>query len=125
MPKQLFIDITWSAGGSGAKGKQNLTIEIATNAQNICCLDCNMHLTCNTMNKQEIREILNECKRNGIRNILALRGDPPQNISPEHENTPKDFNYAADLVRFIREEFGDYFGISVAGMFFIHRVNFS
>lgn len=109
----LFIDVTWSAGGS-SNGDSLKTIDICANAQNYCCMPANMHLTCNTMTRAEIIEVLNKTKEKGIRNILALRGDPPQNL-PNWNPAANDFQYAADLVRLIREEFGDYFSISVAG----------
>lgn len=50
----------------------------------------------------------------GIKNLLALRGDPPEN-QEEWVNVDNGFNYATDLVRHIRKEFGDYFVICVAG----------
>lgn len=59
---------------------------------------------------------MNECKRTGVRNILALRGDPPK-YQPEKE---PEFHYASDLVKLIREEFGDWFGVSVAGYPYKH-----
>jgi len=106
----LFIDVTWSAGGSTA-GKKNQTLQIVKESQHYCCIPTNMHLTCNTSTKEEIREILKQAKENGIRNILALRGDPPT----ENIKLSEDFKHAVDLVKFIRAEFGKYFCISVAG----------
>jgi len=91
-------------------------LEIAATAQNISCIDTNLHLTCNTSSRAELIDILNECKRVGIRNILALRGDPPKY---EPERAP-EFNYAVDLVKLMREEYGDWFGISVAGYPYKH-----
>lgn len=75
-----------------------------------------MHLICNTSTRAQIVEILNECKKSGVRNILALRGDPPK-YQPEKE---PEFHYASDLVKLIREEFGDWFGVSVAGYPYKH-----
>jgi methylenetetrahydrofolate reductase (NADPH) len=50
----------------------------------------------------------------GIQNILALRGDPPK--GQEHfETVEGGFSCALDLVRYIRKEHGDWFGIGVAG----------
>jgi methylenetetrahydrofolate reductase (NADPH) len=111
----LFIDVTWGAGGA-RPGAHNISLEIAAAAQNICCLDTNLHLTCNTSTREQLIDILNECKRVGIRNILALRGDPPKY---EPEKAP-EFNFATDLVRLMREEYGDWFGISVAGYPYKH-----
>lgn len=111
----LFMDITWGTGGQRSN-KDNITIEIADHIQNTLSLDCNMHLTCNTSTKEEVIGILNKCKSIGIRNILALRGDPPR----EGQMLSNDFKYARDLVSLIKEEYGDYFCISVAGYPYIH-----
>ena len=73
-------------------------------------------------------EALEECKALGIRNILALRGDPPRGDEYRLEGEPngrdeqmqeehgvEEFVWAADLVRYIRKMHGDYFCIGVAG----------
>lgn len=106
----LFIDVTWGAGGSTA----TKTIDISTNAQNYTGLETQVHMTCTNMSKEDLRKSIEQCKKNGIQNLLALRGDPPLNAD-KWEKTESGFSYASDLVRFVREEFGDYFGISVAG----------
>eukprot|EP00468_Gymnochlora_sp_CCMP2014_P006275 CAMPEP_0167746298 /NCGR_PEP_ID=MMETSP0110_2-20121227/3635_1 /TAXON_ID=629695 /ORGANISM="Gymnochlora sp., Strain CCMP2014" /LENGTH=634 /DNA_ID=CAMNT_0007631047 /DNA_START=45 /DNA_END=1949 /DNA_ORIENTATION=- len=106
----LFVDITWGAGGSTAK----LTLEISKNAQNYCASDVLMHMTCTNMPMAEIRDSLDKAKEAGIRNILALRGDPPQG-QDTWEQCEKGFAHAVDLVKFIRKEYGNYFGIAVAG----------
>ncbi|EGC34903.1 methylenetetrahydrofolate reductase [Dictyostelium purpureum] len=105
----LFIDITWGAGGSTSA----LTLEIAEKAQNVCGLETMMHLTCTNMPVNEIIYALDKAKATGIRNILALRGDPPR--GEEWKKIEGGFGYACDLVKFIRERYGDYFGICVAG----------
>jgi len=66
------------------------------------------------MPREKIDVALSEAKNAGIQNILALRGDPPRG----QENWTKcetGFSYAADLVSYIRKEYGDYFCIGVAG----------
>lgn len=105
----LFIDITWGAGGSTAE----LTLDICKNTQNYLCLETQMHLTCTNINEEIVRNALEEAKSNNIRNILALRGDPP--IGEDWKASDEKFKYAIDLVKFIREEYGDFFGICVAG----------
>eukprot|EP00027_Filamoeba_sp_ATCC50430_P007621 CAMPEP_0168559490 /NCGR_PEP_ID=MMETSP0413-20121227/10553_1 /TAXON_ID=136452 /ORGANISM="Filamoeba nolandi, Strain NC-AS-23-1" /LENGTH=583 /DNA_ID=CAMNT_0008590725 /DNA_START=35 /DNA_END=1786 /DNA_ORIENTATION=+ len=104
-----WIDVTWGAGGS-TKG---LTHEICHNAQNFLGLETMMHMTCTNMPVEELREALTKAKQSGIQNILALRGDPPR--GEEWKQIEGGFGHAADLVRYIRKEFGDYFGICVAG----------
>ena len=120
----IFIDITWGAGGSTS----TLTADICKNTQNVLCLETQMHLTCTNMDECKIRQALDFAKKNNIRNIMALRGDPPKPLNnkktSENEKTVNNekssndtlkFSYAIDLVKFIRYEYGDYFHISVAG----------
>ncbi|KAI9295159.1 methylenetetrahydrofolate reduct [Neoconidiobolus thromboides FSU 785] len=105
-----FIDITWGAGGTTS----SLTLEICSTAQSVYGLETAMHLTCTNMPKAKVDEALKIAKENGIQNILALRGDPPRG----QENWSKcedGFSYAVDLVKYIRQEYGNYFCISVAG----------
>merc|ERR1719262_17788 len=108
----MWIDVTWGAGGSTA----DKTLEICINALKHHGLNVMMHLTCTNMEKEKIREALVTCKEHGIRNILALRGDPPAGVNQgKWEKVEGGFGYAVDLVKYIREEFGDYFCIGVAG----------
>jgi methylenetetrahydrofolate reductase (NADPH) len=57
---------------------------------------------------------LQEAKLSGCRNILALRGDPPEG-KDDWEAVDGGFEHGVDLVRYIRKEYGDYFDIAVAG----------
>ena len=74
-----------------------------------------MHLTCTNMNKDIIKNTLKIAKENNIQNILALRGDPAELNYNKVESQNNDLKYAVDLVKFIKKEYGDYFGIAVAG----------
>merc|ERR1719377_203275 len=75
-----------------------------------------MHLTCTNMPKDELHKALVTAKDHGIRNILALRGDPPAGVNQgEWKQVEGGFAFATDLVKYIREEYGDYFCIAVAG----------
>jgi len=106
----LFIDVTWGAGGSTS----TLTLDICKKAKDeIGCIP-NMHLTCTNMEINTIEAALDECKINGIKNILALRGDPP---AGQTAWTAKEggLTCAKELVEFIKKTHGDYFHISVAG----------
>mmetsp|Transcript_16542 Transcript_16542/g.24882 ORF Transcript_16542/g.24882 Transcript_16542/m.24882 type:complete len:616 (+) Transcript_16542:55-1902(+) len=105
----IFVDITWGAGAS----TKSLTMAIAEYAQKYFGVEVLMHLTCTGQTQNQIRETLKQAKEMGIHNILALRGDPPKGALTW---TPcKDgFDRAVDLVRFIKQEFGDYFGVAVA-----------
>lgn len=68
-----------------------------------------------------VDEALDSCKELGIRNILALRGDPPreeyreESPSRNRDTGENDFVWAVDLVKYIRKRHGDYFSIGVAG----------
>lgn len=104
-----WFDVTWGAGGSTSK----LTIEICKNAQKYVGVETMMHMTCTNMPVEELREALKKAREAGIQNILALRGDPPR--GEEWKKIEGGFGHAVDLVRFIRQEHGDYFGICVAG----------
>ena len=106
----IFIDITWGAAGS----TKTLTHSISEYAQKFFGVSVLMHVTCTNLSVDEMRNILTCAKDAGIKNILALRGDPPKGAS-QWTATSKGFRRAADLVRFIREEYGDYFCVAVAG----------
>jgi methylenetetrahydrofolate reductase (NADPH) len=69
------------------------------------------HLTCVCSTKEQIRELLGEIRKLGVKNILALRGDPPG--GGEFTVTQGGFEYSSQLVGFIREQ-GE-LSIGVAG----------
>ena len=70
------------------------------------------HLTCIGFSRDELRAMLEDLHESGIRNIIALRGDPPTGAE-KWEPHPDGFHHAVELVRLAREV-GD-FGIAVAG----------
>ncbi|KAJ1550557.1 hypothetical protein HK096_006254, partial [Nowakowskiella sp. JEL0078] len=108
-----FIDVTWGAGGATS----DLTIEASTlnlpNEKKVYGLESAMHLTCTNLPREKIDFALREAKDAGIRNILALRGDPPRG-QENWEAVETGFSFATDLVRYIRKQYGDYFCIGVA-----------
>ncbi len=77
------------------------------------------------MKRKVVDEALEEAKALGVRNILALRGDPPREEEyrlddetgdgNDEDESNVDFTWAIDLVRYIRRVHGDYFCIGVAG----------
>ena len=95
-----FISITFGAGGSAVNNK---TIELAKKIKEVYHIEPVVHLTCLNYTKAEIRGMLEELKEAGIFNLLALRGDR----SPDYE-PKKEFLYANDLIRFIREQSDDF-----------------
>jgi methylenetetrahydrofolate reductase (NADPH) len=70
------------------------------------------HLTCVNSTKEQLRETLLEARRLEIKNILALRGDPPNGIG-EFKKIPGGFEFSRELVAFIKETGG--FCIGTAG----------
>ncbi|KAI9784890.1 MAG: hypothetical protein M1816_000585 [Peltula sp. TS41687] len=112
--RPLFVTVTWGAGGSTA----SKSLELAEICQRQLGLTTCLHLTCTNMSKALVDEALNEAKALGIRNLLALRGDPPRNEEYEGEGEDDQggemFVWAVDLVRYIRKQHGDYFCIGVA-----------
>ncbi|EXJ94002.1 methylenetetrahydrofolate reductase (NADPH) [Capronia coronata CBS 617.96] len=118
--RPLFVTVTWGAGGSTA----TKSLELAEVCQRQLGLTTVLHLTCTNMKRSMVDEALESAKEVGIRNILALRGDPPRE---EYRDTNEggsggsgtdsneDFVWAVDLVRYIRRNYGDYFSIGVAG----------
>eukprot|EP00762_Andalucia_godoyi_P007340 ANDGO_01551.mRNA.1 putative methylenetetrahydrofolate reductase len=112
-----FVDITWGAGGSTA----GLSMEIASNARNQLGFDVLLHMTCTNMTTEQVHAHLVEAKKHNITNILALRGDPPHG-SKTWTKTDGGFEYASDLVKYIRgdSEF-ESFGVVVAGFAECHE----
>lgn len=90
-----FISVTF--GATGSKNSKN-TLDVATIIKDKYKTKSIVHLPCIHKSKSEILQILQECKRRGLKDILALRGDEVEN-----EKVSKDFSYASDLVKFIKE----------------------
>ncbi|KAL4788499.1 methylenetetrahydrofolate reductase-domain-containing protein [Aspergillus varians] len=111
--RPLFVTVTWGAGGSTAAR----SLELAEICQRQLQLTTCLHLTCTNMSRALVDQALEEAKVLGIRNILALRGDPPRseeyNMHGEDDSN-RDFTFAVDLVRYIRKKYGDYFCVGVA-----------
>ncbi|XP_017687526.1 methylenetetrahydrofolate reductase isoform X2 [Pipra filicauda] len=108
----LFIDVTWHPAGDPGSDKETSSMIIANTAVNYCGLETILHMTCCNQTKDDITGHLQKAKRLGLKNIMALRGDP---AGEEWEEEVDGFNHAADLVKHIRSEFDDYFDICVAG----------
>ncbi len=73
-----------------------------------------MYMSGTNMPVEKLEAALQQCKQAGIRNILALRGDPPHG-EEKFTQVEGGFSCALDLVKYIREKHGDYFGICVSG----------
>ena len=97
-----FMSVTFGAGGSNA----GFAVEVAGNLQKNYGVTTVGHLTCIGADRETISSRLDQMKTNGINNILALRGDRPKEWSADHASVA-DFEYASDLVRYIKE-YGDF-----------------
>ena len=102
-----YISCTYGAGGSNV-GK-NLEVLKKIKADGKCTPVT--HFTCIGNTKESICDQLQTYLDNGIDHMLALRGDLPFGW----KGTGGDLHYATELVKFVRQEFGDKFTIAVAG----------
>jgi methylenetetrahydrofolate reductase (NADPH) len=102
-----FCSVTYGAGG----GTREKTLGIVDRIQREQQITAMAHLTCVNSTKDEIAAVLQQTRRLGIKNVLALRGDPPPGT--EFVKAEGGFEYSYQLVQRIREEGG--FSIGVAG----------
>lgn len=90
-----FISVTYGAGGSTSKR----TLELAARLQDVYRVPTLAHLTCVSSTRDQVADMVERLQAAGIENILALRGDIPQDTSfpsPEH------YHYANELISHIR-----------------------
>ncbi len=108
--KPEFFSVTFGAGGSTRDRTLETVLEIQQQG-----FEAAPHLSCVGSTRAEIRTILDTYKQNGIRRIVALRGDLPSGMAE-----PGELRYASELVEFIRAETGDAFHLEVAAYPEIH-----
>lgn len=92
--KPDFISVTYGAGGSLINNK---TSEISSLIKNVYNIEALAHLTCISSKKENIDDITERLELEGIRNILALRGD-------NNDNEAGDYKYATDLIKYINKK---------------------
>ena len=100
-----FFSVTYGAGGSTQANTLNTVLEIQRDSG----IEAAPHLSCVGSSAEQIREILDTYRNNGIKHIVALRGDLPSGSRDLGQ-----FRYANELVEFIRKETSDHFNIEVA-----------
>lgn len=99
-----FCSVTFGAGGTTQEGTFATLREMVAEGAAAAS-----HLSCIGASQASVRQQLAELRAMGVRRIVALRGDLPSGYGAEG-----DFRYASDLVRFIRDETGDFFAVEVA-----------
>ena len=99
-----YCSVTYGAGGS----TRDKTLGMVERIQNEFRIPGMAHLTCVGSTRAEITNLLEDARRRGIRNILALRGDPPAGTAA-FVPTEGGFRYAHELVTLAR----DFGGLSV------------
>ena len=99
-----FCSVTYGAGGSTQDGTFGAVQEIL--AEGVVAAS---HFSCVGATRVRVREQLQQLKAMGVKRLVALRGDLPSGYGG-----PGELQYSSDLVRFIREETGAHFHITVA-----------
>ena len=98
--KPAYISVTCGASG----GISEHTVDMANEVQNVNGVTALAHLTCASSGKEKIHQVLKELKEKKIENILALRGDIPEEVDFP---LPNQYHHASELMEEIRE-FGDF-----------------
>lgn len=103
-----FISVTYGAGGSN----RDRTIQITSDITARTGIPTVAHLTCVGSTRDELLEILGKYRDAGIKNILALRGDPTGGPRAPWQPTPGGFNHADQLIELAREFGGFTIGVA-------------
>jgi methylenetetrahydrofolate reductase (NADPH) len=105
-----YFSVTFGAGGSTQQGTLDTVLDIMADGHVAA-----PHLSCIGATRESIRAILQQFRDQGIRRVVALRGDLPSGYGGAGE-----LRYANELVEFIRAETGDWFHIEVAAYPEVH-----
>lgn len=108
--KPEFCSVTFGAGGSTQAGTFSTVSDILAEG-----VPAASHISCIGATRVTVREHLTQLKTMGVKRLVALRGDLPSGYGAGGE-----FQYASDLVAFIRNESGDSFHIEVAAYPEVH-----
>ena len=101
--KPAFMSVTYGAGG----GTSKYTLDIAKNIKDTYDVSTLAHLTCVSSTKETVHERIEDMKKAGIKNVMALRGDIPEDMLG-HDRSKWDYRYAIDLVRELKESDADF-----------------
>jgi methylenetetrahydrofolate reductase (NADPH) len=105
-----YFSVTYGAGGATRDKTLRTVLEIAAAGSKVA-----PHLSCIGATRESVDELLALYRSQGIRKLVALRGDLPSGMVDTG-----DFRFAVDLVRHIRATTGDWFGIAVAAYPEVH-----
>ena len=108
--KPSFVSVTYGAGGS----TRERTIEVVTRVKRETGIEAMAHLTCSGATREEIGGVLDRLVAAGVQNVLALRGDPPKGQTA-FTAVDGGFQYASELVRFIRDRHDSTVSLGGAG----------
>ncbi len=106
--KPHYFSVTFGAGGSTQQGTLDTVRDIRSEG-----LDAAPHLSCLGSSREGVREMLRSYQSQGVKRLVALRGDLPSGQSIAAPSF-SEFRYANELVEFIRAETGDWFRVEVA-----------
>ena len=95
--KPSFLSVTYGAGG----GTSKYTMDIAKNIKEKYGVETLAHLTCVSSSKESIQEKIKDIIASGIENVMALRGDIPEDKINE-DRSKWDYKYAVELIRDIK-----------------------
>ncbi len=95
-----YVSVTYGAGGS----TRDKTIEVVTRIREEFDLEAMAHFTCVAATEADLRATLDELRRRGVENVLALRGDPPQG-QEEWTKTEGGLEYSRELVELIARDY--------------------
>ena len=98
-----FMSVTYGAGG----GTSRYTLEISKTIKERYDVPTLEHLTCVSSTKEMVRKKINEIKEAGIENVMALRGDIPNEMQNE-DRSKWDYRYAIDLIRELKQSDNDF-----------------
>ncbi len=112
--RPAFVSVTYGAGGT----TQDRTVRVTGRIADETTLTPLAHLTCVGASKRAVRQVVGAYAASGVRNILALRGDPPGNVRGQWSPHPEGLDHADQLVSLIRG-LGD-FTVGVAAFPDVH-----
>ena len=98
-----YMSVTYGAGG----GTSRYTLDIAKNIKSLYGVPTLAHLTCVSSTRETVLERIEDMKAAGIENVMALRGDIPEDMR-DSDRSKWSYRYAVELVRELRESGADF-----------------